>query len=101
MLNAGIDLRSDTVTVPTEEMREAMRHAEVGDDGRGHRGRDSSRGHLFTADEVCQALARRGVLALPQDKRVVRFVTHYYVTEDDVLCASRSIRETAAVLRRL
>ena len=29
-----IDLRSDTVTLPTEEMREAMRHAELGDDSR-------------------------------------------------------------------
>lgn len=27
-----IDLRSDTVTLPTEEMREAMYSAEVGDD---------------------------------------------------------------------
>ncbi|MCD6184041.1 MAG: threonine aldolase, partial [Thermovirga sp.] len=27
-----IDLRSDTVTVPTQEMREAMLSAEVGDD---------------------------------------------------------------------
>ena len=27
-----IDLRSDTVTLPTEEMREAMRRAELGDD---------------------------------------------------------------------
>jgi threonine aldolase len=29
-----IDLRSDTVTRPTEAMLEAMRHAELGDDGR-------------------------------------------------------------------
>jgi threonine aldolase len=29
-----IDLRSDTITHPTEEMREAMRHAELGDDSR-------------------------------------------------------------------
>ena len=29
-----IDLRSDTVTLPTDEMREAMKNAEVGDDGR-------------------------------------------------------------------
>src|SRR5215216_5286834 len=29
-----IDLRSDTVTLPTEEMYEAMRRAELGDDGR-------------------------------------------------------------------
>src|SRR2546430_1967646 len=30
-----IDLRSDTITHPTEEMREAMYRAEVGDDGWG------------------------------------------------------------------
>jgi threonine aldolase len=30
-----IDLRSDTVTLPTDEMREAMKRAEVGDYGRG------------------------------------------------------------------
>jgi hypothetical protein len=29
-----IDLRTDTVTHPTEEMRDAMRRAELGDDGR-------------------------------------------------------------------
>ena len=29
-----VDLRSDTLTVPTEAMRSAMREAEVGDDGR-------------------------------------------------------------------
>jgi len=29
-----IDLRSDTLTLPTEEMREAMRRAELGDDSR-------------------------------------------------------------------
>ncbi len=27
-----IELRSDTLTLPTEEMRDAMRNAEVGDD---------------------------------------------------------------------
>ena len=31
----NIDLRSDTVTWPTEEMRQAMARAEVGDDGFG------------------------------------------------------------------
>lgn len=30
-----VDLRSDTVTLPTDEMRRAMAAAEVGDDGRG------------------------------------------------------------------
>jgi threonine aldolase len=30
----AVDLRSDTLTTPTEEMRTAMRRAEVGDDGR-------------------------------------------------------------------
>lgn len=33
-MNRVVDLRSDTVTGPTEEMRDAMRAAEVGDDGR-------------------------------------------------------------------
>ena len=27
-----VDLRSDTVTLPSDEMREAMAHAELGDD---------------------------------------------------------------------
>ena len=29
-----IDLRSDTITMPTDEMREAMCRAELGDDSR-------------------------------------------------------------------
>ena len=34
MLNGKNDFRSDTITEPTEEMRDAMRAARVGDDGR-------------------------------------------------------------------
>jgi len=34
-VNALIDLRSDTVTLPTDEMRKAIAHAELGDDGYG------------------------------------------------------------------
>jgi threonine aldolase len=34
MLNGKLDFRSDTITEPTEAMREAMRAARVGDDGR-------------------------------------------------------------------
>jgi len=34
MLNGKLDFRSDTITEPTEEMREAMQRAKVGDDGR-------------------------------------------------------------------
>jgi threonine aldolase len=34
MLNGKLDFRSDTITEPTEEMREAMARAKVGDDGR-------------------------------------------------------------------
>jgi threonine aldolase len=34
MLNGKLDFRSDTITEPTEEMREAMGRAKVGDDGR-------------------------------------------------------------------
>ena len=32
MINGKIDLRSDTVTVPTDQMRQAMFEAVVGDD---------------------------------------------------------------------
>ena len=35
MAERTVDLRSDTTTRPTDEMREAMRTAEVGDDGFG------------------------------------------------------------------
>jgi threonine aldolase len=34
MLNGKLDFRSDTITEPTDEMREAMQRAKVGDDGR-------------------------------------------------------------------
>lgn len=34
MLNGRNDFRSDTITEPTDEMREAMKNARVGDDGR-------------------------------------------------------------------
>ncbi len=34
MLNGLLDFRSDTITEPTDEMREAMARARVGDDGR-------------------------------------------------------------------
>ncbi len=34
MLNGKLDFRSDTITEPTEVMREAMKRAKVGDDGR-------------------------------------------------------------------
>src|SRR5437868_1268898 len=37
-----IDLRSDTVTKPTAEMRRAMAEAEVGDDGRGSTAGDAA-----------------------------------------------------------
>jgi threonine aldolase len=32
MVEEIIDLRSDTVTLPTDEMLEAIRHAKLGDD---------------------------------------------------------------------
>ena len=34
-MNALIDLRSDTVTLPTDEMRKAIARAKLGDDGYG------------------------------------------------------------------
>ncbi|MCR4424625.1 MAG: aminotransferase class I/II-fold pyridoxal phosphate-dependent enzyme [Firmicutes bacterium] len=50
------------------------------------------------AAKVTEALGRRNVLALPQQKYAVRFVTHYYVTEDDVRTAADALREVVGEL---
>jgi len=55
-----IDLRSDTVTLPCEEMREAMARAPVGDD---QFGEDPSVNHL--QDRVAALLGKEAALWLP------------------------------------
>lgn len=55
-----IDLRSDTATLPTEEMREAMGLAEVGDDSKGE---DPSVNKL--QDTACEMLGKEAALFVP------------------------------------
>ncbi len=62
----AIDLRSDTLTVPTEEMRNAMRDAEVGDDGRtdaAGRGGDPTVNRL--EDYAAELLGKEAALFCP------------------------------------
>ena len=57
MTDAPIDLRSDTVTRPTADMRRAMAGAEVGDDGR------HARGQQLRRECTARAFIRRIVAA--------------------------------------
>ena len=57
---ASIDLRSDTVTRPTPQMREAMARAEVGDD---QYGEDPTTNRL--QEEMAALLGKRAALWLP------------------------------------
>ena len=65
-----IDLRSDTVTKPTEEMRDAAHHAEVGDD-------------VYGEDPTVNELERQAAEILG--------------TEDALFCASGTMANQAAV----
>lgn len=61
-----VDLRSDTLTVPTEAMRAAMREAEVGDDGRVDaegRGGDPTVNRL--EDHAAELLGKEAALFCP------------------------------------
>ena len=53
-MTCAIDLRSDTVTQPTEAMRQSMLHAEVGDD-------------VYGEDPSINALERRGAELLGKE----------------------------------
>lgn len=52
------------------------------------------------AKALCDAIARRGVLALPAGPDRVRFVTHYDVDDDDVAAAAGAFVEAVAEVRR-
>lgn len=52
------------------------------------------------AKALCDAIARRGVLALPAGPDRVRFVTHYDVDDDDVAAAVGAFGEAVAEVRR-
>lgn len=46
----------------------------------------------FDAKAVCEALKRRGILALPAGPDRIRFVTHYDVDDEDVAAATAAFR---------
>src|SRR5699024_9726675 len=56
-----IDLRSDTVTLPSQAMYDAMSHAELGDDGRGE---DPTVHRLEEAALFCPSGTMANILAL-------------------------------------
>jgi len=83
-----IDLRSDTVTSPTEEMRAAMAHAEVGDDVYGE---DPTINHL---EEMTAArLGKEAGLFVPSGTmgNLIALLTHTRPGEEIILGAESHI----------
>ena len=81
-----IDLRSDAVTLPTQAMREAVFHADLGDD-------------VFTEDHanahhLAEGISRIHGLATEPDR--VRMLTHHGIGEADIETAIEALR---AVIR--
>lgn len=85
-MNGLIDLRSDTVTLPTEGMRRAMASAAVGDD---QFGEDPSVNAL--QDRIAQTLGQEAALWLPSgtmaNQVALRALTHH---GDDVIVGDES-----------
>lgn len=79
---AAIDLRSDTVTKPTEAMREAMARAEVGDDVHGE---DPSVNRLQEA--AARRLGKQAGLFVPSGTMGNQASLHPFVRPGDVLLA--------------
>ena len=87
-----IDLRSDTITLPTEEMREAMKNADVGDDVYGEDptvlkleklaaeklGKEAA---LFVASGTMGNLVATMTHAMPGDEMIVEENAHIYFYE--------------------
>src|SRR4051794_15349678 len=81
-----IDLRSDTVTKPTEEMRRAMAVADVGDDVYGE---DPTVNRL--EERAAEILGKEAALFVPTGTRgnsiAIKLLTQY---DRDILCEGRS-----------
>ena len=111
MAERTVDLRSDTTTRPTDEMREAMRTAEVGDDGFGddptvNRLQDLAveklgmeaarklRSGIGGTMRQAGTIAAAGIIAQrpPND---LRLVLHRHITGDDVDYAITAFRSAA------
>ena len=82
-----IDIRSDTVTLPTEEMRQAMAKAEVGDDVYGE---DPSVNRL--QDEVASLLGKEAGLFVPTGTmgNLISVMIHCSRRGDEVLLGDKS-----------
>lgn len=61
--------------------------------------RMETKGLGVKAAEFTQALAEYNVLALPQQEYAVRFVTHYYIDDEDIEIATRAVQAVADKLR--
>ena len=81
-----IDIRSDTVTLPTKEMRQAMAEAEVGDDVYGE---DPSVNRL--QDEVASLLGKEAGLFVPSGSmgNLISIMTHCSRRGDEVLLGDK------------
>lgn len=93
--NRIVDLRSDTVTRPTEEMRRAMAEAEVGDDVYGE---DPTVNNL--QDEVAQLLGKEAALFVPSGVMANQIAIKCHTSPGDEIIVERESHifnyETAA-----
>ncbi len=80
-----IDLRSDTVTRPTPEMREAMAHAEVGDDVYGE---DPTVNAL--EEEVARILGMEAAVFVPSGTMANQIALRTHAGAGDVVLVDRS-----------
>ncbi len=83
-MNTAIDLRSDTVTRPTDAMRAAMAHAEVGDD---QYGEDPSTNRLQA--RVAEMLGKEAALWLPSGTMANQVALRTMTRPGDEVVASR------------
>ena len=92
-MTAFIDLRSDTVTRPTEAMRTAMARAEVGDDWYGD---DPTVNRL--QDRAAEITGRQAALYLPTGTMCTQIALHALARSGHlVVCESAAQYFTAVV----
>src|SRR5690348_98477 len=86
MAQEWIDLRSDTVTRPTDEMRVAMAAAEVGDDVYGE---DPTVNRLEA--RAAEIFGREGAMFVPTGTMGNQIAVHMHTRQgDEVVCESRA-----------
>ncbi|XP_051116817.1 low-specificity L-threonine aldolase 1-like [Andrographis paniculata] len=87
MVTRRVDLRSDTVTKPTEAMRAAMAHAEVDDDVLGY---DPSAAHLES--EMARIMGKEAALFVPSGTmaNLICVLTHCQIRGSEVILGDYS-----------